>query len=565
MNTEATETLNWQDVVSGWSFTCGGEAPPEGLAESVVPSVSRSNDGLFEITTISFVFTGTAPYNQQKFTAAFSFSVSGAANFYEVSVSSDDTATVRLGGNDFVSSRLNVPGVASSVWNETASTLPAVSGTFETIGGPYSLSVTITLKRLVGAEWTVSETWTESGPYEIKTATLSFSGTARSDTLGFSWNSLPVEIDGGSWVEISVEADDEATISVGGHSVTATLNNPATYNSDWMEEAPSTFPLLVSYRNTGGPYRLSVTVTVKRSLREVYFEAVLNTPDELSHTPEYSDDEKKEKRKARTVFGLVEPVYVQTRNKIKKTELSPPDTWDGDGLFYNGKICAATNLLPQNKEQERACSLYAIFNDGEEIPLTFTIKYPTHETAKEITEEEFVSILRAANTPEAEISQRLINYEGYPYHDGHYYLVTVHPTDVSFAYLYFWENEYPETKTGLFLEEGLNTVHVPSSPNQLDSRNQWMDCASYAVRLSDDVIANATEDENGDVGVLIWTCPIRWKVDMPNKESWAPNTSIIADGALADRVQRMRFRRPLSPPLLLSVHVSKEFNIGKIS
>ena len=231
MGATTTETLNWQNIVSGWSFSCAGEAPPEGLAESVVPAVERTNDGLFEITTISFGFSGTAPYHQQKFTAEFSFSVTGTANFYEIAVSSDDTATV-------------------------------------------------------------------------------------------------------------------------------------------------------------------------------------------------------------------------------------------------------------------------------------------------------------------------------------------HPTDVSFAYLYFWENEYPEMKTDLFAEEEINTVHTPSAPVQLNPQNQWTDRAYFALTFSENVITNATEDENGNVGILVWVCPVKWKKGTPSKEDNAPNTSLIADGALPDRVQTMRLRRPSPPPPLLSVLVSKEFNTG---
>lgn len=48
MNPTNTETLNWQDFISGWSFTCGGEAPPEGLAEtySFLPSSTKAESPL---------------------------------------------------------------------------------------------------------------------------------------------------------------------------------------------------------------------------------------------------------------------------------------------------------------------------------------------------------------------------------------------------------------------------------------------------------------------------------------------------------------------------------------
>ena len=332
MGATTTQTLNWQNIISGWSFSCAGEAPPEGLEESVVPAVSKSSDGLFEITTISFGFSGTAPYHQQKFTAEFSFSVSEAANFYEIAVSSDDTATVRLGGNEFVSSQLNRNGVASSAWSDTATVLPEVSGTFETIGGPYRLSVTITLKRLVGAEWIVSQDWTESGPYEIKTATLSFSGNAQSNTQGFLWNSPEINITNvklkpeelslgcgeGCWVEISVEADDYAKVKVGDYIVESTLNNPKSDGSGWLKEAPESFPITVSYRNDGGPYRLSVTVTVKRSLRKLYLGFRYTPPNKITSTESAEnlpESEKNHPIDTRRKIGAGEELKLYIRNK----------------------------------------------------------------------------------------------------------------------------------------------------------------------------------------------------------------------------------------------------------
>ena len=535
MNTEATEALNWQDVISGWSFTCGGEAPPEGLEESVVPSVSRSNDGLFEITTISFGFTGTAPYNQQKFTADFSFSVSGAANFYEVSVSSDDTATVRLGGNDFVSSRLNVPGVASSVWNETASTLPAVSGTFETIGGPYSLSVTITLKRLVGAEWTVSETWTESGPYEIKTATLSFSGTARSDTLGFSWNSLPVEIDGGSWVEISVEADDEATISVGGHSVTATLNNPATYNSDWMEEAPSTFPLLVSYRNAGGPYRLSVTVTVKRSLRVLKLGFLYVPPigkeegmQDFAYPPQ-----------TRRIVGAGEEVCVYICSRTDNTvalgalesitlnsakgshfvgckDCGSEVVLGGEYFVYEGAVLFNVKLTDGEVLKDSVCVLFPYSQKGDEVS---TSEYLVKEDGSAFTQEELNS--------EDEVTKAQIAYarEMYPGELKRYKVRISAPEGVSFSGICYWECVGECLATGVFCDESFFPpewkIHNPAkTPEYFNpAQNHWIDRVGMALHALPPGYKDYSEGE--ELGRLVWTIPLRWQFYASNEERHA--------------------------------------------
>ena len=566
MNATNTETLNWQDIISGWSFTCGGEAPPEGLAESVVPAVNRTNDGIFEITTVSFGFSGTAPYHQQKFTAAFSFSVAGSANFYEIAVSSDDTATVNLGGNAFVSSELNRNGVASSAWSDTAEALPEVSGTFETVGGPYALSVTITLKRLVGAKWIIQD-WTESGPYEIKTATLSFSGNARSDTLGFSWNSPSINIDGGNWIEINVEADDYAKVKVGDCIVESTLNNPKSDGSGWIKEAPGTFPITISYRNAGGPYRLSVTVTVKRSLRKVYFETELNTPDELNHVPAYDPKTLTKKKKERYCFGCAEIAHVKVKSKKADKEFSelPIRCWNDAALDANNKFCAGTDCLPENRETMRECYLSAEFSDGEIIDVDFIVKYPTHETAQEISEADLITFLKTENDDitDEEIEKHLIG-KNETYYGGLYYAVTVHPTDVSFRRLWFWENENPEEESGLFLDSGINTVHKPSNPVMLNKCNIWTDSAWIGVTISNEKILNAEKDENWIVGKLNWTCPVRWSTSYTGKPSAnTPNTALNYSGKIPGRIQHTELQRQLFSPLI-KVRISKEFNVSEI-
>lgn len=135
---------NWQDVIKDWTFTLSGDYP-EGL--SVEPTVSQTISGPYEITTISFGFSGTAPYHQQKFTGEFSFSIEVSANLYAIAVSSDDTATLNVGELS-VSSKLFQPASASmETWIQTPPEMLVVSGSYETIGGPYSLVATIELKR----------------------------------------------------------------------------------------------------------------------------------------------------------------------------------------------------------------------------------------------------------------------------------------------------------------------------------------------------------------------------------------------------------------------------------
>ncbi|MBQ8445750.1 MAG: hypothetical protein IJX22_05145 [Opitutales bacterium] len=364
-----------------------------------------------------------------------------------------------------------------------------------------------------------------------------------------------------------MDADDYAQVNVGEHSAEAALNNPETYGSDWVEEAPASFPITVSYRNAGGPYRLSVTVTVKRSLREIYFETELNTPDELNHVPAYSQEALTKKRQERLCFGCGEIARVKVRNKKTKKDFSefPDRCWNDAALDKDNKFCAGTNCFPENGETKRECYLSADFSDGEIITIDFTVKYPTHETAQEISEADLVVFLKTENPriTDEEIEKLLIG-KNEAYYGGLYYAVTVHPTDVSFRRLWFWENEHPEEKSGLFLDNGIDTVHKPHDPVMLNKYNIWTDSAWFGVTISDEKILNAEKDENWIVGKLTWSCPVRWSMAYENNTNTnTQNTTLPHDGKISGRVQHMELQRQLFPPLI-KVRVSKEFNVSKI-
>lgn len=493
------------------------------MAESVVPAVSKSTDGLFEITTITFGFSGTAPYHQQKFTAEFSFSISETANFYEIAVSSDDTATVRLGGNDFVSSQLNRNGVASSAWSDTAATLPEVSGTFETVGGPYSLSVTITLKRLVGAEWTVSEEWTESGPYEIKTATLSFSGNARSDTQGFSWNSPEINIDGGNWVEIEVDADDYAQVNVGEHSAEAALNNPETYGSDWVEEAPASFPITVSYRNAGGPYQLSVTVTVKRSLRLLELGFLYTPPSE----GEEGKQDSGYPISSRRIIGVGESICVYSSKRdtfealgdLTGVQLKYPlgekfISGSGDNVEIEG-----VNFI-----QEGTTIISANFSDGEIITEEINVLFPQKQDGEEITCTEYLVKEDGSAFAQEELTSTIPEIQQAVVTARHerpgeirsYRVKIIEPKGVSFSGIDIWECTGTYEVSGIFED----TSYFPEAwrshaPKQslipiLPLACHWVDDAGLALHKLPDNYENFPV--GAVLGTLTWKIPTRWNV-----------------------------------------------------
>lgn len=74
---------NWRCELSG--------SPPNGLTISK-PTLTKTVSGPYEIYTAQFGFSGTAPYYENVFQGAFSFSMPGG-NLLEIEFSSDDTAT----------------------------------------------------------------------------------------------------------------------------------------------------------------------------------------------------------------------------------------------------------------------------------------------------------------------------------------------------------------------------------------------------------------------------------------------------------------------------------------
>lgn len=433
---------------------------------------------------------------------------------------------------------------------------------FETCGdAPDGLSVTPIVTRY------------DSGPYEVTEITFGFSGNAAYYTQIFSATfscSVSVPANGYS---VTVSSDDTATVVVGEISASSTLQNSAFAQTEtWIDEPPASLAISGAFSTIGGPYSLSVTIVLKESLRKLYFETEVNTPDEIDAAAEMDETAAEEflaaRRVARTSFGCAENVYIRVRDKrrddeiIALTDSVPADcsgsaekitTADGGNEFTARTKLLAENVGNAAGEDSRRVSV--IFGDGEELTADYTVKFPEYESATELTAEEFAALKIAAGS-----SVDFIDYKDWPYRDGHYFLVTVHPTDVSFVHLYFWENECSETKTGLFLLPDAYTTHEPSDPVQLDIRNRWTDKAYYSASFSFDEVKSVEPDEDGNVGTLTWLCPVRWSTEKPEKESGATNASLTSDGNVPARTQITTLTPTGEESPALTVKVFKTFS-----
>ena len=137
--------IDFGTIVSNWYFEAktpeGKDFSPVGLYKTVKQELVD----LQEVITIEFGFKNlNVAYHTQVFSGNFSFEVAGA-NFVQIDISSDDTATVSV-GNTSVSSRLQVPASAQSAEIVNPPQTFSVSGTYNNIGGPYFLNVKIILK-----------------------------------------------------------------------------------------------------------------------------------------------------------------------------------------------------------------------------------------------------------------------------------------------------------------------------------------------------------------------------------------------------------------------------------
>lgn len=557
--TSNSNTTSETSVPADWTWVAEGEIPT-GL--SPVCTLSHSSDEHYDIWTATISFSGSVPGNTHAFTGNFSFTMP-AGHFTTISLSSDDTASVSVGG---ILSASSVWGQGTkfvgSPWIENPGTTFAVSGSYGNRGGPYAINAIIVVKRsktgdVPNTDMTpqISD-WRVSGPYEIKTATISFSGTAPGNMFGFSKQNVPFELDGGNWTEISVVSDDNATVSVGSVSVNSSLNAPVAFTGTWQKEYPDKVPVSISYTNVGGPYNLLVTITVKRSRREIFFVSEFNSAAEYAFardSDEFETEEEKnnwleECRKNRTIFGSGEKVFVRVRNEVSGEMLNEaPASTTGDCYITTENVGSAVRLYTR-KKQDGVASGELIFSDGEILCFSADIRIPSHEVLTEITKEDY---LNAAEGYTA------IDYGGLPYHDGHYYFSTVFPSNVSFCGIYHWENDFPEEKSGLFLllPESA-TKHTPSAPSQLNNLNACSDKASYAVSFEENVIFQAEESQAGDVGVLTWICPIRWSFDCPSGIGEKKNSELESDGVLPARIQKATLKRTPDKKALI-VTVSK--------
>jgi len=350
-----------------------------------------------------------------------------------------------------------------------------------------------------------------SGAYEITTILFGFSNrNVAYHTQVFSAD-FSCSIPGGNIVEISVSSDDTATLTVGDLTASSTLGHSATAKTEsWIQSPAGTLVVAGTYCNIGGPYSLAVSIVIKRTVRKIFFEATVNTPDELNEADAITLDEREKwlakKRTERTRFGCGEIVFIRVKNTKNEVLRELPIATAGCAVISEEAVLLNT-IEHKNIDVEGA----VVFEDGEQLSCSARIEIPAEEFAQEISEEEYTALNTGV----------LVDTSGKELVDVKYFLITVKPTNVSFHQLYFWEvGDVGENFRGVFtsLLNVCSSAHMPSDPVLLSEKNQWTDVAFFMLTPVQTEIC--IEYSNApivgtEIGEWVWNCPVRWTEASP--------------------------------------------------
>jgi len=471
------------------------------------PTAIVTTDDDFEITTVTLSFAGTAPSGQNDFSLNYSFSVPKSGNMVDLKISSDDTASVTAASKT-ANSTLHTDGWARSDWIQSPTgTETQITGTFETIGGPYDLTVTVMIVRslsgkVYGVDFVANKVRVfKEGPYEITEYAITCTGSAPYGSFRFVATETILIPEGGNWTEIaSIAADDNAHVSIGNEISQESSPNQA----QWTPIAPDQTPVTVELINVGGPYSLTAIIHLKKSLRFLITECVSTTHEEFLAG----------KVNLWRRIGIGETAYIRLGDKDKNF------LDEGVLITIDGK----TESAPFTLETDTVGTFLvrAMCPDGEILEDTVEIVEPTGISLEQIANPLYTEEKQTTD------SNGNVSSEGLFRANQLTYIVRIHPTDVSFYNVWVWELEGERSCSGIAaggIFESI-TTHRPTEPVSLDSYNSATDTAGVTeghgtvfplVREDWENLSVGTE-----IGKFIWTIPVKWQLYEPNSDNNNP-------------------------------------------
>jgi tetratricopeptide (TPR) repeat protein len=147
----------------------------------------------------------------------------------------------------------------------------------------------------------------------------------------------------------------------------------------------------------------------------------------------------------------------------------------------------------------------------KDVPITFVVKRPEYETAREATAAEAnadreIGYNKLPDAKKRRESSGIWGYIG----AGLYIIITVHPTNVNFQNVQIWEEDGTNSFSGLWQNDSsLQRKHKANPyPFVLTNKNGWADSAWYHISLSKKRFDRRKMEE----GKLIWTIPVKWSL-----------------------------------------------------
>ena len=436
----------------------------------------------------------------------------------------------------------------------------------------------------------VSETQTGliEGPYEIDRTTITLSGEiAEGCSQVFALSGL-IEINNGNLIEATIETDDFAAVTMEDIGVFLVSDDVTkkTGGTEWEHDYEERkLPFKISYINKGGDFNLSIVITVKRSLRELFFYTKAVTGEQFAAGQNIEDAQAfdlfvRTATTSRTRFGVLEHVVAKVRNRNTKQECELPESCsmieEKDGKLVESEL-EIEREFPENAEskeddeivtgvvlktaftEDKTLEIVAEFEDGDIVSATYDVCIPKFEAAELVTKNEY-------ENKEFDPYERIEKYRAWA---RKCFLVYVYPMDVSFEGLAIYEVGCAGRATGIFSEKHspLDVSHFPSGQSLIRCGNYWGDVAAWGEGFTYEEVLDI-EESDGHIGTLIWDCPVRWQFkaserDRRTKEECLnsgihKNEQLSYDGILPTRVQTMRIKRD-SETETLSVLVEKIF------
>ena len=276
--------------------------------------------------------------------------------------------------------------------------------------------------------------------------------------------------------------------------------------------------------------------TVASKIPKVVTETINLSADDFIKVEGIADGNEKYRqslrlRQARRTLGVGETVLFSVTNSNGGAPTWTLSDASMATLRFDGQNAMDASITV--KDKEGTFSVTPVFPNNydvtgnvkkkiNDVPITFVVKKPEYETAREATALEAKTDWEKGDNKLPHFIQRSIWAAGGDYIGaGLYMIITVHPTNVNFENVQIWEEDGTNSYSGLWVNDiSLQRNHEANPyPYPLTSKNGWSDSAGYYIPLR----KNQPNPRKMEEGNLIWTIPVKWSLRTSGMQK--PNTA----------------------------------------